>query len=52
MEASNFHNIMTGNESWFTLELQKSAKWSTSREDVPRRVKQQIGTRKLMLTVI
>jgi hypothetical protein len=42
---------VTGDESQFTLELQESAKWSTSREDVPQRVKQ-IGTRKFMLTVI
>jgi hypothetical protein len=52
MEASNFRNIVTGNESWFTLELQQSTKWSTSREDAPQRVRQQIGTRKFMLTVI
>jgi histone-lysine N-methyltransferase SETMAR len=52
MEASNFRNIVTGDESWFTLELQQSAKWSTSREDMPQRVRQQIGTRKFMLTVI
>jgi histone-lysine N-methyltransferase SETMAR len=52
MEASNFHNIVTGDESWFNLELQQSAKWSTSREDVPQRVRQHIGTKKFMLTVI
>jgi histone-lysine N-methyltransferase SETMAR len=52
MEASNFHNIVTGDESWFTLELQQSAKWSTSREDVRQRARQQIGTTKSMLTVI
>jgi hypothetical protein len=46
MEASNFRHIMTGDESWFTLELQQSAKWSTSREDVPQGVRQQIDTRK------
>jgi hypothetical protein len=51
MEASNFANIVTGDESWFTLELQQSAKWSTSREDVPQRVRQQVGTRKVTLTV-
>jgi histone-lysine N-methyltransferase SETMAR len=52
MEKSNFHHIVTGDESWFTLELQQSAKWSTSGEDVPQRVRQQIRTRKFMLTVI
>jgi hypothetical protein len=52
MEASNFRNSVMGDESWFTLELQQSAKWSTSREDVPQRVRQLMGTRKFMLTVI
>jgi hypothetical protein len=51
LEESNFHNTVTGDESWFTLELQQSVKWSTSCEDVPQRVRQQIGTRKFMLTV-
>jgi hypothetical protein len=40
MEASNFQNYVTGDENWFTLELQQSAKCSTSREDVPQRVRQ------------
>jgi hypothetical protein len=35
MEASKFHNIPTGDESWFTLEHQHSAKWSVFVEDVP-----------------
>jgi hypothetical protein len=52
METSNFRNIVTGDESRFTLELHQSAKWSASREDVPQRVRQQIGTRRFMLTVI
>jgi hypothetical protein len=52
MEASNLHTIVTGDESWFTFELQHSAKWSTSSEDVPQTVKQEIGIRKFMLTVI
>jgi hypothetical protein len=52
MKASNFHTIVTGDESWFTFELQHSAKWSTSREDVPQRVRQQIGMPKFTLTVI
>jgi hypothetical protein len=43
---------VTGDESWFTVELQQSAKWRTNREDVPQRVRQQIGTRKFTLTVV
>jgi hypothetical protein len=52
MEVSNFHTIVTGNESWFNLELQPSATWRTRREDLPRRVTEQFGRRKFMLTVI
>jgi hypothetical protein len=52
MEVSNFREIVAGDESCFTLELSQWAKWSTSREDVPQRVRQQLGRRKFMLTVI
>jgi hypothetical protein len=52
MEANKFRNIVTSDESLFAFELQQFTKWSTSREDVPQRVRQQIGTRKVMLTVI
>jgi hypothetical protein len=52
MEVSSFRHILTGDESWFTFELQQSAKQSPSREDVPQSVRRQIGTRKFMLTVI
>jgi hypothetical protein len=52
MEASDFRNIVTGDENWLTLELEQSAKWSTSREDGPQKVRQQIGTREFMPTLI
>jgi hypothetical protein len=52
MEANNVRNIVTGDESWFALELQDSAKGSTSREHGPQKVRQQIGTRKFMLAVM
>jgi hypothetical protein len=45
MGASKFRNILTGNESWFTLEYQHFAKWSVFREDVRSRVRQDIGTK-------
>jgi hypothetical protein len=47
MQASKFRNIPTGDESWFTLEHQYSAKWSVFREDVSSRVRQDIGTKSL-----
>jgi hypothetical protein len=50
--AGTFRNIVTGNESWFTLECQHSAKWTVSRDDVPEKARQAIGTSKVMLTVI
>jgi hypothetical protein len=52
MEASKFRSIVTGDESWFTLEFQHSAKWGLSRDEVPEKVRQTIGTKQVMLTVI
>jgi histone-lysine N-methyltransferase SETMAR len=52
IEASKFRNILIGIESWLTLEYQHSAKWTVFREDVPSRLRQDIGTKKFMLTVI
>jgi hypothetical protein len=52
MAATKFHTIVTGDESWFTLEYQNSAKWSVRREEAPERARQQIGTKKFILTVI
>jgi hypothetical protein len=51
MEANKLGNILTGDESRFMLEHQHTGKWSRSRENVPERVRQQIGT-KIMRTVI
>jgi ABC-type uncharacterized transport system permease subunit len=39
LERKNFRNLVTGNESWFTLEFQHSAKWSVSRDDMPQKVR-------------
>jgi hypothetical protein len=52
MEGNNFRNLVAGDESWFTLEFQRSAKWSVSRDDVLQKVRQQIDTMKFMLTVM
>jgi hypothetical protein len=51
MERKDFRDLVTGNESWFTLEFQHSAKWSVSRDNVPQKVRQQIHTMKFMLTM-
>jgi hypothetical protein len=47
MEANKFRNILTGDESWFTLEYQQAVKRNLSCEDVSERVRQQIGTKTL-----
>jgi hypothetical protein len=52
MAVNKFHTIVMGDESWFTLEYQHSAKWSVHREEGPERARQQISTTKFILTVI
>jgi hypothetical protein len=54
MEGNAFRNSLTGDESWFTLEYQHSEKWKwkVSRDVMPESVKQQIGTKEFVLTVI
>jgi biotin operon repressor len=51
-EKNKIQRFVNGGESWFTLEFHHFTKWSVSRDDVPQKVKQQIGTQKFMLTVI
>jgi hypothetical protein len=52
MEWNNYCNLVTGDERWFALEFQHSAKWSVSRDDVSQKVRQQIDVMKFMLTVM
>jgi hypothetical protein len=52
MERNNLRDLVTGGESWFTLEFQHSAKWSVSRDEMPQKVRQQIDTMKFMLTLM
>jgi histone-lysine N-methyltransferase SETMAR len=52
MASKQFRTIVTGGESWLTPEYQHSEKWSVHREEAPERARQQIGTKKFILTVI
>jgi hypothetical protein len=52
MEANKFRNILAGDEIWFMLEYQHAMKWSLSREEISERVREQIGTKQFMFTVI
>jgi hypothetical protein len=51
-ETYKFQRFVTEDQSWLTLEFHHSTKWSTSRDDVPPKVKQPTGTQKFMLTTI
>jgi hypothetical protein len=52
LEKRTFPSPVTDDESWFALQFQHSAKWTVSRNDVPQKVRQLIGTSKLMLRVM
>jgi hypothetical protein len=51
-EPDSFRMLVTGDESWFVWEYEHSTKWGVARDEVPKRVSQTIGTKKIMLTVI
>jgi hypothetical protein len=51
-ENNKFQRFVTGGKSCFTLECHHSTNFSVSRNDVPQKVKQQIGTQNFMLIVI
>jgi hypothetical protein len=52
MQRTNFRYIITGDESWFSLEYQHASQWSVSRDEMPQRVDPAIGTAKFILTAI
>jgi hypothetical protein len=43
--------LVKGEESWFGLEYQHSTKWNVTRDEVPIKVSQMIGTKMVMLTM-
>jgi hypothetical protein len=51
LEKGKFRNLMTRDESWFTVQFQHSAKWVVSRDDVPQKVRQLIDISKFVLAV-
>jgi hypothetical protein len=51
-EFDSFRMLVTGDENWFVLEYQHSAKWSVARDEVPTRMNETISTGEMMLTVI
>jgi hypothetical protein len=51
MAVNKFCTIVIGDESWFILEYQHSAKWSVDREEASEIARQQIGAKRFMLIV-
>jgi hypothetical protein len=51
-EKNNFQRFVTGYERWLILESHHSTKWRLSQDDVPQKVRQQIGTAKFIFTVV
>jgi histone-lysine N-methyltransferase SETMAR len=45
-------NIITGDESWFYFEYPHQSVWAPSRDELPERIKQKIGTEKCLISVI
>jgi hypothetical protein len=55
LEAQNkrdFHDLVTGDESWFMLEYEHEAQWAVSREKVAPRVRPNFQSPKFMFTII
>jgi hypothetical protein len=50
--ANPFRHIITGGESWFSVEYQHASRWSVSRDEVLQKVNPVIGTAKLILLAI
>jgi hypothetical protein len=51
-EKNKWQRYVTAAESCFTLDFHYSTKWSVSRDDIPQKLKEHIGTQKIMMTVI
>jgi hypothetical protein len=55
LEAQNkkdFHDLVTGDESWFMLEYEHEAQWVVSREKVASRVLHNFHSPKFMIMII
>jgi hypothetical protein len=52
LQKNNFRKVVTGDESWFDLEMGHSAQWSVRRDAMATKTKPMIDTPKFMLTVM
>jgi hypothetical protein len=50
-QSTDFHRLVSGAESWIYLSCASRAVWTMLRDEVPTREKQEISTRKFVLTV-
>jgi transposase len=51
-EQRQFRDLVTGDESWFTLEYEHQTQWQISRQEIGPKVRQGFQTKKFMLTVL
>jgi hypothetical protein len=52
MQRTDFHHIITGDDSWFYLEYQHASYWLTSCNKLSQKEHPAIGTAKFVLTAI
>jgi transposase len=51
-QQNNFDHVITGDESWFFVHHPNESVWAGSRDEVPVRRKQTIGTEKCLISVL
>jgi hypothetical protein len=52
VERDGWHHLVTGNESWFFVDTSLRRRWTLSRDDVVTKSKDDIQSKKFMLTII
>jgi hypothetical protein len=45
-EPDSFRILVAGDENWFTVEHQHSAKWDVARDELPTRASEMTGTKR------
>jgi hypothetical protein len=50
-ERDGWHHLVTGDESWFFFDASPRRMWALSRDDVAAKPRQQIQSKKFMITI-
>jgi hypothetical protein len=51
-EDKNFHDLVTGDESWFMFQYEHEVQWTVSRQNVASRVQPHFQGPKVMFTIV